>query len=34
MVRLLDEGQSFERAFQQAYRATPQQFVEAWIKSR
>ena len=34
MVRLLEEGQSFEEAFQQAYRVTPQRFVEAWIKSR
>jgi hypothetical protein len=34
MVRLLEEGRSFDQAFQGAYRATPQQFLEAWMKSR
>jgi hypothetical protein len=34
MVRFLEEGKSFDQAFQEAYRATPLQFVEAWMKSR
>ena len=32
LLRNLDEGKPFERAFLEAFRATPTEFIDAWMK--